>query len=167
MSKVLPERIDIARLADSEATLRGSLPIVRFARLREQLASPEGEVQAELGFGREDGREVVHGRIEGRVTLVCQRCLGSVSVPIAADIDLVRIADETEAAAIEGVHDPFIAPNRELELAAMLEDEVLLALPLVPMHEGDPRCAARADDAPGGRSTRESPFAALAALKKN
>lgn len=165
MSKVLPERIDIARLADSAATLEGSVPVARFARLADQLASREGSVDATLGFGREDGREVVSGRIEGRLTLVCQRCLGGVEVPVAARVDLVRVASEAAAAEVEGAHDPFVAPTREVALAELVEDELILALPLVPMHEGDARCAPRAAP-PGEDQRRESPFAALASLRK-
>ena len=166
MSKVLPERIDIARLADSEATLEGSVPVARFARLAEQLASREGSVEATFGFGREDGREVVSGRIEGRLTLVCQRCLGGVEVPVVARVDLVRVASDADAEAVEGAHDPFVAPTREVALAELVEDELILALPLVPRHQDDARCAARAVAAPGEDLGRENPFAALASLKK-
>lgn len=167
MSKVLPERIDIARLADSSATLEGSVPVARFVRLADQLASHEGSVEATFGFGREDGREVVSGRIEGRLTLVCQRCLGGVEVPVAVQVDLVRVASAIEAAAVEGNHDPFVAPNREVALAELVEDELILVLPLVPMHQGDAECAARAVVPTGEDRRRDNPFAALAALKKN
>lgn len=166
MSKVLPERIDIARLADSEATLEGSVPVERFARLADQLASREGAVEATLRFGREDGREVIRGRIAGCLTLVCQRCLGGVEVPVAAQLDLVRVASDAAAAEVEGAHDPFVAPTREVALAELVEDELILALPLVPVHEGDARCAPRTA-AVGEDPRRDNPFAALAALKKN
>jgi uncharacterized protein len=131
------------------------------------LASQEGAVEATFAFGREDGREVVSGRIEGRLTLVCQRCLGGVAVPVAARVDLVRVADAAAAAEVEGTHDPFVAPTREVALTELVEDELILALPLVPMHQGDAGCTPR-DVAPQGEDPRrESPFAALAALKKN
>jgi uncharacterized protein len=165
MSKVLPERIDIARLADSQATLEGSVPVARFARLADQLASREGSVEATFVFGREDGREVVSGRIEGRVTLVCQRCLGSVVVPVVARVDLVRVADDAGADEVEGTHDPFVAPTREVVLTELVEDELILALPLVPMHQGDAGCAPPMPS-PGEDHRRESPFAALASMKK-
>lgn len=166
MSKVLPERIDIARLADSGATIQGLIPVALMARLADQLSSAEGTVQVELVFSREDGREVVHGRVTGQVQLVCQRCLGGVEVPVDVDLDLVRVASEIEAEAMTGTHDPFVAPNRELALADLVEDEVLLALPLVPVHGEDPRCEARAMGKKAGPETRQSPFAALAAMKK-
>lgn len=167
MSKVLPERVDIARLADSSATLEGSVPVARFVRLADQLASREGAVEATFGFAREDGREVVSGRIEGRLMLVCQRCLGGVDVPVVVRVDLVRVASEADAATVEGSHDPFVAPTREVVLAELVEDELILALPLVPMHQGDAACAARAVAPQGEDRRRENPFAALAALKKN
>jgi len=166
MSKVLPERIDIARLADSQATLDGSVPVARFVRLAEQLASREGSVAATFVFGREDGREVVSGRIEGRLTLVCQRCLGGVEVPVVARVDLVRVADDAGAAEVDGAHDPFVAPTREVVLSELIEDELILALPLVPMHQDDAGCTPPGVAPQGGDQRRENPFAALASLKK-
>jgi uncharacterized protein len=142
------------------------VPIARFARLAGQLASREGSVEATFGFGREDGREVVSGRIEGRLTLVCQRCLGGVEVPVVARVDLVRVASDADAEAVEGTHDPFVAPNREVALAELVEDELILALPLVPMHQGDAGCTARAVAPSDQDRRRDNPFAALASLKK-
>ena len=123
MSKVLPERIDIARLADSQAMLDGTVPVVRFTRLVGHLASTAGAVHVTLGFSREDGREVVRGRIQGQLTLVCQRCLGGVDLPVVAEVDLVRVANEIEAGSVIGTHDPVVAPNRELVLAEIEFDE--------------------------------------------
>lgn len=164
MSKVLPERIDIARLADTRATLGGSLPLARFARLAPQLAGTAGEVMVELGFDREDGREVVRGRIEGELALTCQRCLGPVATHVVAEVDLVRVADDAEAESIGGAHEPFVAANREVELLGLVEDELILAVPLVPLHD-DAVCRSAA--IAGEPSTKSNPFAALAALKKN
>lgn len=164
MSKVLPERVDIARLADTRASLSGSLPVARFSRLAPQLAGTAGEVSVALGFEREDGREVIRGRIEGELALVCQRCLGAVTVAVVADVDLVRVASDADAEQVDGRHEPFVAATREVELATLVEDELILAVPLVPLHDaGGPCRPATTTDEP---STRENPFAALASMRK-
>jgi len=164
MSKVLPERIDIARLADTRATLVGSVPIGRFVRLAPALDETAGAVEVELRFGREDGREVIVGHIEGELALRCQRCLATVRLPVRATVDLARVASEAETVA--GTHEPFVAATREVDLAVLVEDELILAVPLVPLHPDGARCRP-ASIGRGGLATNENPFAALAALKKH
>lgn len=166
MLKVLPERIDIARLADSQATLVGTVPIGRFERLAPQLAETVGTIEVELKFGREDGREVITGRIGGELALVCQRCLGAVRLPVRTTVDLVRVANEADAEAVTGMHEPLVAATREVELAGLVEDELMLAVPIVPVHESDAQCRLFSA-VPDEPSTKVNPFAALAALKKN
>jgi uncharacterized protein len=167
MPTALPQRLDLARLADARAVLDGELPLARFGRLAPLLARTDGVVRAHLEFGRELKREVVRGRVECELFLTCQRCFGEVQVPVAADLDLVRVADESDAEDLADGRDPLVAPNRDVDMTTMLEDELLLALPIVPRHADRAGCqqvaaAKAADDAP---DDEEHPFAALAALK--
>ncbi len=167
MPTALPQRLDLARLADANAVLDGELPLARFGRLASLLARTDGVVRAHLEFGRELKREVVRGRVECTLFLICQRCFGAVEVPVAANLDLIRVADESDAEALADGRDPLVAPNREVDMATMLEDELLLALPIVPRH-ADPAGCMRVDTAPAvadESGDEVHPFAALAALK--
>jgi uncharacterized protein len=167
MPTALPQRLDLARLADARAVLDGELPLARLDRLVPLLARVEGVVRAHLEFGRDLKREVVKGRVESELLLTCQRCFGEVRVPVVADLDLVRVADEDDAEALADGRDPLVAPNREVEMSVLLEDELLLALPIVPLH-ADPQACARRSVAPAKAAPtggKENPFAALAALK--
>lgn len=168
MPTALPQRLDLARLADARAVLDGELPLARLDRLVPLLARADGVVRAHLEFARDLKREVVRGRVESELVLTCQRCFGEVVVPVAADLDLVRVADEADAEALADGRDPLVAPNREVEMSVLLEDELLLALPIVPLHGDSERCAGRrkaAADA-GTQEPDRNPFAALAALKQ-
>lgn len=168
MPTALPQRLDLARLADARAVLDVELPLASFERLAPLLARVEGVARAHLEFGRDLGREVVRGHVASELVLTCQRCFGEVRLPVDAGIDLVRVASEAEAEALDDGRDPLVAPNREVLATALVEDELLLALPIVPLH-ADRRGCGLEDEAPTAAAgeKRQHPFAALAALKKN
>lgn len=169
MPTATQQRLDLARLADARAVLDVELPLRDFQRLAPLLARTEGVAKAHLEFGRDLGREVVRGRVCAELVLTCQRCFEPVQVPVEATLDLVRVADDAAAEALDDGRDPLVAPNREVEAAALVEDELLLALPIVPMHGEQEPCAeaAVAERKLAGATKEEHPFAALAALKKN
>ncbi|MEO5771950.1 MAG: DUF177 domain-containing protein [Burkholderiaceae bacterium] len=162
-----PRRLDVAALAAAEATLDGHWPLSGFARLPEAHAQ-EGNVDWSL---QSTLRRTAGGRAEpwlaltvgARVRLACQRCLQDVDVPLRIEANFRFVADEALAAALdaEAEEDVLALPQR-LDLHELVEDELLLALPLVPMHE---TCLQPllADDEPA----RAHPFAALEALKRH
>ncbi len=92
--------------------------------------------------------------------MTCQRCLRPLVVPIAADAELELAESREVAEAAEDEVDRVVA-SRNMEVAALVEDEVLLALPMAAVHETD--CRMPADD--DGQAP--SPFAALAGLRKS
>ena len=164
MPTALPQRLDLARLADARAVLDGELPLARLGRLAPLLARADGVVRVHLEFARDLKREVVQGRVESELILTCQRCFGEVEVAVVADVDLIRVADEDDAEALADGRDPLVAPNREVEMATLLEDELLLAMPIVPLHEATADCQ-RLSASPTTAGEVAHPFAALAALK--
>jgi uncharacterized protein len=100
-----------------------------------------------------------------RVTLECQRCLGPMTQRLAIDrrLRFVRSEEEAERLDDESEDDVLALPPR-LDLIELLEDELILALPLVPRHEGAcPEPLVLAEPPP---PAAEHPFAALAALRK-
>jgi len=167
MSTALPERLDLARLADLNAVLDGTLPLAGFARLAALLADREGSVEAHLEFSRHGGRELIRGAVRAELRLVCQRCMAPVAVAVVAPLALARVATESEAAELADGLDPVVAPTREVASSALLEDELLLAVPLVPRHERDEDCDPAALRTIAAAQAESHPFAALAALKKN
>jgi uncharacterized protein len=82
------------------------------------------------------------------VPLVCQRCLGRVDVDVAADsqVLVLRDLDEGEGLAVDA--EPLVAEGGRLALRDLVEEELLLALPLVPRHGDAAHCAAEQDRAP-------------------
>ena len=78
-------------------------------------------------------------RIEGALTMACQRCLGEMRHPLALDHRLVLARDAAELERLDADPDCDAIPvEGRLDLIALIEDEVLLSLPLAAMHaEGE------------------------------
>lgn len=126
--------LNIAKLTARNATLTGSLDVKLLPRLMSLLASAEGEVGFQLDFAREAGRQVVRGHYQTQVWMTCQRCLEPVQVPLAGEIGLERLMDEAQV--LQTDLDPLIlADDEDVALADLIEDELILALPVVALHE--------------------------------
>ncbi len=97
--------------------------------------------------------------VNGSVRLQCQRCLGEVKYPLRLEVQLELAASEAEILAADDDVDRVLA-GRDMRVAVLVEDELIMALPMVPKHE-QCRAAAESDGGAG-----PSAFQALAALKK-
>ena len=155
--------IDGAEFARNGEALHGIIAVADLMRLGDTLHDKGGEVKYELsGALNAESKPVLHLRVAGTLHLVCQRCLGPLPYRFKLRHDLLlalseaefnRLADDLEAA------DSILA-SRAMNVAELVEDEIILSLPLAPKH------AAGECDGVGAGGTA-SPFAALAALKKH
>ncbi len=162
----LPKYLEPGPLAARGETLAGTVPLAEFPRLCSLVDAPAGaEVDAELHFGRDDeGRVQVSGRLSARVRLRCDRCLEMVDHELAADLDMTLVGSDVQAAAVMDGGDPFVLSASRVDPAELLEDDLLLNLPLVACGDLDacPRRPVLVYDDPG--DVPHGPFAALAAL---
>jgi uncharacterized protein len=150
----------------------GRLPLAAMARLRDLLADDQGEVRFSLEFDQ-DMLQVpfVELRVEADLPLICQRSLQRFLFPVALvqRFGLIRGADgvsEADEAALPAGYEALdIADDGLLRPADLVEDELILAVPLVPV---DPKSEAVEQEwAPQAEEqAKTNPFAALAALKK-
>lgn len=168
MSGLSSERVDPFRLAGRGAVLSGALAVAEMPRLAALLAGPASEVAAELRFSRgAKGRSIVTGHLSGRLDLRCQRCLEPMPHDLDVDFEAILVESETDEAAVLEQGEPLLVVERSLSLVEMVEDEILLALPLAPLHgEGD-RCRSAVPEF-GPEDVREekaNPFAVLAGLR--
>ncbi len=168
MLRRLPEFIEPLRLAGLGRSLQGRLPLARFRRLAESLHDSDGEVDVELEFGVDEQRRPrVVGRIGARLTVTCQRCLAPMVLPMELDVRVyLAAAEEPE---VPDGFDTLIVSDRPMLLADIVEDELILGLPLVAMQSRD-ACAVKTEysaGADGQPEKDENPFAVLATLKKD
>lgn len=176
-----PEALRMEAFADDAAELAGTRTLVDFGRLRASTVSVPQEPIAWRARG--ESRAVrsgppqvwLHLHAQGHADLECQRCLEPVRWPLDLERSFLFVADEEAAEALdaESEHDVLALPPR-LDLFQLLEDELLLALPLIAMHDGCPTTLPHQplDVSAGAAGPAQEephpvhPFAALAALKR-
>jgi len=132
------------------------------------LAEPTGTVQFELEFFRDaHKRYCVRGRVWGRLRLVCQRCLEPVEVTLDSAPLLALVRGHDEATRLPGEYDPLLVGGVPLHPLDLVEDEILLALPQIPVHPEEGGCAIRipAAEQPSAPVRPDHPFQVLGQLK--
>ncbi|MEO6361959.1 MAG: DUF177 domain-containing protein [Caldimonas sp.] len=172
-------RLDVAALAEAGGEMAGEWPQRGFARLATSTVA--GAPDAPVHWQVVGERALLAGagvqaalRIAAttEITLECQRCLQPLLLAQHVERRIFFVAGEDAAAALDAeCDDDVLALTPALDLHALVEDELLLALPVVPRHEvcALPVPAATAATSAAGapdRDDREHPFAALAALKR-
>ncbi len=174
MSERLPEHFEATVLARRGARFSGRLALARMPRLVESLQSPDGEVAVELAFDLDpDGQVVLRGHIEARLQLECQRCLEPMPYELERDFTLGVVSDEASADRLPAAYDPLVDNGQPVSTLDVVEDELILSLPLVPMHAAGQCTAAvppgtntKGQDKQPAKPARENPFAVLADLKR-
>ncbi len=137
MSAPLPASVDAERMVAGRRSFEGVLPVAELPRLVQALAKDSGEVAYNLDFGQGQlGGPELHVRLAARLVLECQRTLQPFEWPVEVDTRLGLLAREGEAAALPGECEPLLLENGALQPRRVIEDELLLALPLVPVKPG-------------------------------
>lgn len=163
----VPEVLDAWRMVAARRSFEGSLPLASLPRLREALCEPDGRVGYEIGFDRDSlGIAYVELRIAAELPLQCQRSLQRFLLPVEVVQRLGLVRDEAEEAALPEGYEPLLVPeDGNLRPAELVEDELILALPVVPLAPGS--APVEQDWSPTeDEAAKASPFAALAGLKK-
>ena len=156
-------RIDGFRFAETGDVLRGKCRIAGLGRLQDLLASNAGELDYEfLGTGDEAGRPSIRVRVEGELQLTCQRCLKALAYALRIDelLVLAKSEAEIESQPVDPEKPDRVLGGKEMEVGTLLEDEILLAVPVAPRHE---QCSAEAGPVKKG-GAQASPFSELRGL---
>ena len=182
------DRLDVAGLAQANGYLKGQDLLSKYERLRRESCRLEVDLTAEENIvWQADGEWVegagelakvkpqvwLHLTAKAHVPQTCQRCLGEVSTLLDVERSYRFVADEATAEAEDDECDEdLLAISREFNLLELIEDELLMALPQVPMHDSCPvqpkMSASDADfegDAEAVGAGKPNPFAVLASLK--
>jgi len=165
----LPHTIDPVKFAEQRHYLKGSLSVADMPRLMELCCSDSATARVHLwlegGFD-EKGPHYLRGCAEVDVILMCQRCLKPLNYHLVAEFSLSPVNDETAAKQLPSSYEPLYLDGESVDLSAMIEDELLLALPIIPKHK-DEGCAREIMKEKGlVGSGKKNPFAELSKLKK-
>ena len=146
MSPGPADQVNAKELSARAAVVERRLELKQLDRVREAGGLPGTRIGAQLRFGAFDARTTVVVRVEGVAMLPCQRCLQPCMTAVDESAQVMVVRDEEED--VPGGYEPFVGTPEHLSLAALVEEQVLLALPLVPVHAvDDPQCRANSGEA--------------------
>ncbi len=173
MQKVkLPLAVDAIRTAQKRLDYSGIYTASQVTRVAASVVSIDSDVQTSLSFDIDNLRlAVINGQSDLTVTLECQRCGKTFEHQVHATYCFSPVRNDEQAEALPEAYEPIeVDEFGEVDLLAMIEDEIILSLPVVPVHESE-HCEVSDADMVFGKLPAEvekpNPFAVLASLKKS
>jgi uncharacterized protein len=164
----LPKYIDPRKLADREVQLVGVVSVKEMTELPELLLGYDENVKTDLKFSRDELRiRTISGDVTLAVQVQCQRCLEAVDLDLAATLNLAISYSEEKAQTLPKYYDPLIVEGDELDLLPLIEQELILSLPIVSYHAD---CSIQTSFGDGNtvaisETEKPNPFSVLATLK--
>lgn len=131
----LPDQIKLVKFCKKNARLDGFWPLQKFTRLTENALDSTGKVSVQAVFSVQHGFPTLCGKVQFEVRMQCQRCLEPVCIPLNAEINLGFVQSESELENLPDFLEGVIYEPEEISLIEVVEQELLLALPLIPYHE--------------------------------
>ena len=166
--------LDVMAFCRHGSVLEGQWPLRRMSRLAASLEMVDAEAMTHwstrgslVNVAGAEPQIWLHLQGQAKVSLQCQRCLQTMTEPLQVDRRFRFVRSEAEAARLdEDSDDDVLALEPRLDLMGLLEDELILGLPLVPRHAVCPQPLLPAVDTHAVDEPLPNPFAALAALRK-
>lgn len=167
----LPNYIDPRKLALQGILLKGTVNVADLTRLDSSVSAIRGPFKASVQFALDESRaKVARGNVMVEVEVVCQRCLDPLVVDLQADFAAQVIWSEDHLNRVASNYEPWLVIDKMANLSELLEDEILLALPLVNYHNAG-ECTGDSfeneeEGAAGDEIVSDNPFNVLLQLKK-
>jgi uncharacterized protein len=176
----LPERLDVRRFAQESAQLEGRIALSKMERLAQDLYRPLADLTAEILHWQARGEQVeqaggaaqiwLHVALQTTAPMQCQRCLSEVAVALQVQRSFRFVRSEEEAMAQDDdAQEDLLVLSKQLDLLELIEDEAIMALPMVPTHERCPqpvKLASSDQEFKAALAAKPNAFAALGELKK-
>jgi len=141
-----------------------TIAVSQFSRLHDALSSDDSVLDWQLqGEMNSEGKPVLHLNVQGSLNLTCQRCLEPLKFDLNVNSDFIVVASEADLPPEEDDVDEqdYLVADAQMQVAELIEDEVLLALPYAPKHESG-SCGALSK---ANELKKPNPFAVLQSLK--
>ena len=154
--------LDIDRLAGGAAEVGFEIPLAALPRLGSRTPGIGGAVRGMVRFGRHSGTPMAEISLDGTAVLQCQRCMQPMALPVHSVARVALLASAAEANGVAGDLEPVLAPEGHISVGDLVEEEMLLALPIVPLHEVGGQCPAVVSGSDGpSESAAQRPFERL------
>lgn len=170
MHQKLPKEIDPLRLAQNGLKLTGQLAVTEMPRLLQSLHSNDGMVGIDITFDVDEiNTPFMRGAFTTTVSMTCERCMKAMQIDLNVHCLLAIVTSERKIEGLAEQYDPWLLESSDdVLLSSVIEDELILALPLVPRH--DQACVpasewSSADEMVEDIEEKVSPFAILSTLK--
>lgn len=151
--------------------MKGELQLSELKRLVDPLEDDKGVVRASFDFGRDEQHTaVIRSSLDVEVTMICQRCLEPVVLPIHSECVYAVVNEGASSQHLPKGYDVLEVGEDPLDLLALVEEELLLALPIVPLHDQEVCQPPVGPDEPEPHEdevSRSNPFSVLAQLKRD
>ncbi|MEE4659337.1 MAG: YceD family protein [Halieaceae bacterium] len=149
--------------------MEGRVPLSSLSRLAEALASPEGYANVDCRFSRdEENRSIVDVDVEATVQVTCQRCLQNMPLRLDVQGRVAVVGDDEAAKQLPAALEPWVVGSETASLWHLVEDELMLALPVVAYHDSED-CKRLLDayrrPPESGNPSGDNPFKVLERLK--
>lgn len=176
MSRRLPAFVDPIRLASQNRKYSGTVSLGRLGRLSGALMSAEGDADFSLVFYRDDKQRTrIKGHVQAVLHLQCQRCLQVMDYPVDSALNLAVISVPDEAERLPEACEPVWLEAETLRMMDLVEEELILAIPQIPMHVPgacstgweDPDLDEVAQQGQDDGSDLSNPFSVLKGLKSD
>jgi uncharacterized protein len=172
MHQKLPREIDPFRLAQNGLVIEGQIQLSELPRFTQFLLSDEGIVDVKLAFEIDEiGTPYMKGEFKTSVSILCQRCMSEMTLDMHVHSLLGLVKSELKIEGLAEQYEPWVLETADPVLtSSLIEDELILALPIVPKHEqpclSEEAWSVGDDEVIDETDKKESPFAILSALKK-
>jgi uncharacterized protein len=168
MEAILIDAFEFCRQGEA---LEGEFAVAELPRLAAEAIAPTGTIRWSLAGGKHaQGYPQLMLQVVGSVPLMCQRCLTPFEFGIDSESVLVLAQDEAGADELEAALDDdaleVIAGSRQFNVAELVEDEALLALPVSPRHDICPGQSRQESEPAAGSDKAPSPFSVLKDWKR-
>jgi len=168
----LPKRLDPVKSAQKRSSYEGVYVASDMVRLGDAVASILSDVSVKVEFAKDaQSLTYFHGTLAVQVMLVCQRCNQAYPYDVDTRFCFSPVQGSEQDDTLPDAYEPVeVDDHGEVDLFQILEDELILSLPIVALH-ADEDCSVQADDMSFGKiepePERENPFAVLKELKRN
>lgn len=158
----IPKQVQASTAVSQRQRFEGELTVKGLPRLAQVLPKDQGSLQVSLMADRIGGYPSLHGEVSGQLKLSCQRCEKEFGWTLDVTLGLRLVASDEEGRAVLESADPYQVEDDVLPLRDLVEDEVLLALPMLPRCETcENGVSATAEPLQTVVPRRDNPFAVL------
>ncbi|OUD12473.1 YceD family protein [Thioflexithrix psekupsensis] len=171
----LPKTIDPLRLAKQAETLTGRYEIHQLPRLHDRLCELRGHAEFNWSFSLNEEQQIlIQGWIRALLPMICERCLQPVDYVLTASTALMVLRPGQSEDQVPDEFEALLLTQMPVSLLSLVEDELVLALPIIPKHDQCPNNlnviadeTVHVDPADEPVAIKPNPFAVLATLKKH